>query len=102
MRSIDADVLLDKFLRAYTAQEKKGNFQFVAAEVKQHFVDMICNTPSIDAVPVVRCRECKHGSSGVLDVNCYHPEYDLCEGVTPHEPEFFCAYGERKDGDGNG
>ncbi len=54
------------------------------------------------AVPVVRCRECKHGSSGVLDVNCYHPEYDLCEGVTPHEPEFFCAYGERKDGDGNG
>ena len=65
-----------------------------AAALAQRVIDRM---PTIEAVPVVRCRECKHGSSGVLDVNCYHPEYDLCEGVTPHEPEFFCAYGEKRE-----
>lgn len=47
---------------------------------------------------VVRCGECEHGKPCGLDVACYHPECDLCGGVASHEPEFFCAYGERKDG----
>ena len=99
MRLIDADVLLDKFLRAYTAQEKKGNFQFVAAEVKQHFVDMICNTPSIDAVPVVRCGECRKWNS---DPDSYGrsdgPKGKCMKTFEVTSDDDFCSYGERKDG----
>ena len=45
--------------------------------------------PTIDAVPVVRCRECKH--------------YDgkrMCtiSGVPSRKPNDFCSYGERKEG----
>ena len=70
-----------------------------AAALAQRAIDRM---PTIDAVPVVRCRECRHGLPCGPDVSCYHPEYELCEGVVSHDPEFFCAYGERKDGDGNG
>lgn len=66
--------------------------------------------PTIDAVPVVRCGECKH----------YHEETGWCDELsyfqTPNgepcspaesmdwkmfERDDFCSYGEWKDGGGN-
>ena len=45
--------------------------------------------PTIDAVPVVRCRECKH----------YDGKW-MCKisGVPSRKPNDFCSYGERKEG----
>lgn len=48
MRIIDADSLLDKVLRHYTEQEKKGNLSFVACEIKQSFADMVNEAPTIE------------------------------------------------------
>ena len=57
--------------------------------------------PTVDAVPVVRCRECKH----------HYWEQEPCHGKSVHYcklphmrgvevfKEFFCYYGERKEGD---
>lgn len=47
MRLGDLDALLDKFLRSYTEQEKVGNFQFVACEIKQALLDG--NTIAVNA-----------------------------------------------------
>ena len=49
--------------------------------------------PTIDAVPVVRCRECKH----------YDGKW-MCKisGVPSRKPNDFCSYGERKEGADNG
>ena len=47
------------------------------------FID---NAPTIDAVPVVRCRDCKHRYSD-----------SWCEYVDDDD-NFYCARGERKDG----
>lgn len=45
--------------------------------------------PTVDAVPVVRCKECKWTGG---DFVCYR-------GVmVQHKPEDFCSYGERKEG----
>lgn len=45
--------------------------------------------PAVDAVPVVRCKDCKHLSgAGMLE---------YCAFGTPH-PNGFCSYGGRKDG----
>ena len=89
MRLGDLDALLDKFLRSYTEQEKVGNFQFVACEIKQGFADMVCEQPTIDAVSVVRCKDCKHkdGMPGQPNIVCWQM----------HDDDF-CSYGERKDG----
>lgn len=44
---------------------------------------------TVDAVSVVRCRECKWAGG---DFVCYR-------GVmVQHKPEDFCSYGERKEG----
>ena len=56
--------------------------------------------PTVDAVEVVRCRECKH----------HYWEQEPCHGKSVHYcklphmrgvevfKEFFCYYGERKEG----
>ena len=45
--------------------------------------------PTVDAVPVVRCKDCKYFKTR------------LCENEDNHD-DWFCADGERKVGDGNG
>lgn len=54
--------------------------------------------PTVDAVPVVRCRECKH-----CDPENYHCDHPIGTAAPlKRKPDDFCSYGERKDGDGNG
>ena len=57
-------------------------------------VEFLNDMPTVDAVPVVRCKDCA----------VPHNKYTGCPKlnglVTP--PDFYCPFGERKDGDGNG
>ena len=49
-----------------------------------------------DVVPVVRCKDCKHHR------DC---EIHFCDALgmdCPDDSEFFCSYGERKEGADNG
>ena len=52
--------------------------------------------PTIDAVPVVRCRECKHCDMGVC-LKIYSDGNVHPEAWQSRKPEDFCSYGERKD-----
>ncbi len=58
------------------------------------------DAPTVDAVEVVRCMECKFRSSWMMNRNLRYicPE----SGMFPNGENDFCSYGERKDGDGNG
>lgn len=50
--------------------------------------------PTIDAVPVVRCGECKH-----CDPETYHCDHPMGTMFPfSRKPDDFCSYGERKDG----
>ena len=52
--------------------------------------------PAADVTPAVRCKECKH--SAIDDIGLL---YCKCVTYYNHVPEdWFCADGERKDGDG--
>ena len=53
--------------------------------------------PTIDAVPVVRCRDCKHYDMGVC-LKIYSDGNAHPEAWQSRKPEDFCSYGERKDG----
>ena len=47
--------------------------------------------PTVDAVEVVRCKDCKHWTMGY----CNHFAYYGYEPMTSEDD--FCSYGERKD-----
>lgn len=62
--------------------------------------------PTVDAVEVVRCEKCvhcvndeeEHGMCKCVESAEYDSESGLWLGfVEYHTPDFFCAYGERKD-----
>ena len=56
----------------------------------EHCRNQQCLT--IDAVPVVRCRECKH-----CDPENYHCDHPMGTAAPlRRKPDDFCSYGERK------
>lgn len=56
--------------------------------------------PTIDAVPVVRCKDCIHYVRSDENNANYCGLYCGQTGILTEDN--FCSYGERKDGDGNG
>ena len=90
-RLIDADKLLTKVV---AVSNSMGQVTWSAVST----IDIL-TAPTVDAVEVVRCRECKHyeiHKPKVLE-NCERNGY-----IIPMKPNDFCSYGERKDDDGNG
>ena len=95
MRLIDADALQNILLPITTALEHEyGSLGGAVSGCMKH----IDNAPTVDAVPVVRCRECKyrfknngHDKSGcpIIDANIWMDDDD------------FCSYGELKEGTEN-
>ena len=102
MRPIDADALMKTVFNdvVLVDGEVKGVGLILAETVDK--------APTIDAVPVVRCRECKHRYTE----NCpmYFHDFYWLEGYgeyvdddTDHtEDDYFCPKGERKEGSDNG
>lgn len=73
MRLIDADALEN---------------QFGVSDEDLLALDEIRHAPTVDAVPVVRCKDCKYrdGTPGQPNILC----------AQMHEDDF-CSYGERKE-----
>ena len=87
MRLIDADVA-----DVVIIYDKSNELMQVSAireyiDRQKAFLDKF---PTIDAVPVVRCKDCKHRFK---DAWCEYADDD---------DNFYCARGERKEGADNG
>ena len=87
MRLIDADKLQQFPIRANRCDKAHANTHFInGIESVMEYAELL---PTVDAVPVVRCKECKWTGG---DFVCYR-------GVmVQHKPEDFCSYGERRGG----
>ena len=58
---------------------------------------------NVDAVEVVRCRDCKRCFKHTTKRNRQHMWICMRNDTDVYvRPDDFCSYGERKDGDGNG
>jgi hypothetical protein len=57
-----------------------------------------CDMPTIDAVPVVRCKDCEHWNKDAMACDTL-PWVDSSEHANWYADDF-CSYGERKDGGG--
>ena len=93
-RLIDANSLL-RHKRKMSGADFGGEFWDEAVLISD-----IKNAPTVDAVPVVRCRECKHRGT---DYCIFHIKGEPAdEELLRKLDNDFCSYGERKDGDRNG
>ena len=54
---------------------------------------------TVDAVPVIRCLECKQGE---IDDPDFPDQYYCHAGCGWNNGDFYCAYGEREEGADNG
>ena len=87
-RLIDADEAL---LRNDKMKNRSDVFRSYAKVV-------IDGTPTIDAVEVVRCKDCKHYAQFLQDnKECRCTIFSGCyDRPYPTEPDDFCSYGERR------
>nr|DAZ43046.1 MAG TPA: baseplate protein [Caudoviricetes sp.] len=98
MRLIDADALWDEL----TEDLEDGD---VLYRIPPSYID---DAPTIDAVPVVRCKGCGHAeryerTDGTAGYYCGHPQNTFVFGdrwdrvfKPVKKPDDFCSYGERK------
>lgn len=84
MRLVDAD----------NARECFGGDGVTGAVMKRMFDSL----PTIDAVPVVRCRECKHWTGVALGMRCKWYSFPPNAWVYS-QPDDFCSRGQRKEVD---
>ena len=93
MRLIDGDALIEKF------NEKTDMAEcLVDARTAERFAtfcalaDAVEEMPTVDAVPVVRCKDCEYSDDEISYLCCSNGVCADCE--VP--PNFYCAYGKRR------
>ena len=89
MRTIDAD----KFILALMDAS-------LSSVDEDTILDLVDSIPTVDAVPVVRCKDCKHLCVwNRKDIYAFCPKTNIV--FLPFDKDtrtFFCSLGERKDG----
>ena len=91
MRLIDADKLLEiykKWIPQLLSKEDEGDRRGV-----ESCIMVLEDMQTVDAVPVVRCRECEYHNK---------PTCPMRLSFNWMKDDDFCSYGERKEGADNG
>ena len=97
MRLIDADALLKHAGIFEVKARARGCGNSILNLAKAWLWNEVNIAPTIDAVPVVRCRECKH-----CDPENHHCDHHMGTAAPlRRKPDDFCSYGKRKEGADN-
>lgn len=88
-RMIDANKVIDSMQKCLDEEpDKKGSVAYFAFE---SIIECLKQVPTVDAVEVVRCKDCRHYSCGF----CMHSQWWNEDDATTVESNDFCSYGER-------
>ena len=106
-RYIDADALkrtmLNTPVKAVEGVDFDAEWFTRIANTAVQFADMVENAPTVDAVSVTRCGECKYSKSASDDEDGYvclfHQRYYGKHSGMLWMSGDYCSYGERKDGE---
>ncbi len=96
MRLIDADALL-KYLMINMSWHDEDGIEVDDWDEKRAIIkDLIDGVPTVDAVPVVRCKDCRYWRQEVSPTEhwvCAHHSFNERKMYTM--PDFYCADGEK-------
>ena len=62
-----------------------------------HFIKMIYDAPTVDAVEVVRCKDCKHCCFDLSGRDVHYCMNEKGGFIMRRKLDDFCSYGERKE-----
>lgn len=102
-RYIDADALtwlVEEYKLAIspiTEEQERDNR--LPLQMLTEFENIIAEHPTVDAVPVVRCGECKHFIEPSWECRKLIDRDAYGEADARVYPDYFCADGEQKDGE---
>lgn len=90
MRLIDADELKERLKEYCIDGDKEAEEYYEIMGID----DCVDEAPTVDAVEVVRCKDCKHWCNEIDEHT-----YECCTRaiVNRFKPDDFCSYGERKE-----
>ena len=101
MRLIDADRAIKYYKALANIRHNEICSPFSWAHAFNEFILYLEQTPAVDAVEVVRCRDCKHYYDyGVnRDYCCHRSKWGKQVFDVKFKADDFCSYGKRKDCD---
>ena len=103
MRLIDANRLYDAAEEKYMEDRSKTDNVITRAmlsNARQRIQMLIAYAPPVDAIPVVRCKDCKWFADN-NGGEWYGCKMFQVVRITPEDapkPDDFCSYGERREG----
>ena len=92
---IEREVVSEGIRKYYYKNPPNSSYQ----EGFDHGLDkaqrVILDAPAADVAPVVRCKDCLYSTERYGHMECIH---GVSYRNTWNKPDFFCSYGERKEG----
>ena len=91
---IERAAIMEFPIRKDHCDKERANEHFIFGI--ESVLEYVQNLPAADVASVVRCKDCKHH---------YDCGVHFCDRLgmdCPDDSDFFCSYGERKDGAENG
>ena len=98
MRLIDADELKAKVEAKVEHRVNENDYEFGGNQALDYVADILIDeAPTIDAVQVVRCKDCKHYE--FADNRAFGLPVKYCDwfGFEDVDDDDFCSRGERRD-----
>lgn len=86
-RLIDANKLIERFSGGEAMKSMSESIH------DERFVEALRETQTVDAVEVVRCKDCKNRDE--ITGECKHPKAVGWDVLMPDDNDF-CSYGERR------
>lgn len=98
MRLIDADLIYDKIMNftieteIWSSDTPEQRMKKVVDDIVKYYKNTISEAPTVDAVPIVRCKDCEYLGNKIdyLRYVCNKRQVPYCYLTD------FCLYGERK------
>lgn len=88
---ISRSALFEDITGAFNRHYEKSYYQCIH-DFFNCTVRRINNAPAVDAVEVVRCKECRH-----CDPENHHCDHSVGTMIYfPRKPDDFCSYGEKR------
>ena len=94
MRVIDADAMKRVYQEVLCSHVACIDCSLFMDDKYCRFETMLSEAPTINAIPVARCRECNKGE---IDDPDFPDEYYCHAGCGWNKGDFYCAYGEREE-----